>query len=913
MAHVKEVLTSNMPRISLFLQLLPDEGELPSLKQLAVPVTLRRQQRLQAIGKSLSLSVEPSETDKILMKLHDRVKILAQHGVGPKLRVLMLVTLHETMILLDFDSKQSGAASVTAGAASSFTACIDHILPGVLDGLLEHDNEDLTSVDALLRMVPPLERALESYRDRAKAANISLAQVVMLEAAVQGWPRCAPHCTFLPHLILTALAPGIATIRLPLMDSTPPAALVASRSTQVTPEQGRMPRRLAVVCLEACPSDVLTIFKEMLGTLDLTKEDPLLGKTLIEQEDRPKSPLTELFAGIGEELFCAVNSENVDMCPALISAAARHIWKFEAHEDGVSITQYVQKKVKDLGFKAGELPAHVGRAINDICARMQVDKSLVGFRDLHRDFLKAMHRKLCKGTTVQVWILKALAQLAELRINHHIAGTVVKAGDALLPGVVFIMLDPLVSKEQEINIAVTAIETAVLKAAIAATDLKRGLKAHLYDLAGYAGPRRGACHHDVTHLIAILADRIAVGMSETAACQETQREAWSRAWSPLDAHSPDMVLVMMSAYIVPVFPGRAAYATLQKELPGMPELEVFHAISKSELARAAKLVEQQIKAKRMHINMCIKTVMRGRTEGLNLSILALLEKFMSICAEDDVSSPRMKAVTQALPVLFYGMLECLSRLHRWPHGLDKGAKWLTQATQLVRNITAQLARDAGRLGRRPERHIHIVLTVPGLHAVDAELLAELFKDFWPALSREVNAAASGLTAKPSMEATSRSPSSTSAASSASAGEQPSAAQAATGSNRKAGQAQKLSQQGSDGAANAAADVMEGASGSIVESVSPGQSEPGQDAQEAAKPRAGLSEAKKAQKAEKRKAKKARQLAAKAQAHAAAQTAEVEGVVATEPGPTEAKGSTSKAGKLSSRSGCRKAAIGGPEH
>ena len=58
-----------------------------------------------------------------------------------------------------------------------------------------------------------------------------------------------------------------------------------------------MPRRLAVVCLEACPSDVLTIFKEMLGTLDLTKEDPLLGKTLIEQEDRPKSPLTELFAG----------------------------------------------------------------------------------------------------------------------------------------------------------------------------------------------------------------------------------------------------------------------------------------------------------------------------------------------------------------------------------------------------------------------------------------------------------------------------------------------------------------------------------------------------------------------------------------------------------------------------------------
>ena len=31
------------------------------------------------------------------------------------------------------------------------------------------------------------------------------------------------------------------------------------------------------------------------------------------------------YEGIGEELFCAVNSENVDMCPALISAAARHV------------------------------------------------------------------------------------------------------------------------------------------------------------------------------------------------------------------------------------------------------------------------------------------------------------------------------------------------------------------------------------------------------------------------------------------------------------------------------------------------------------------------------------------------------------------------------------------------------------
>ena len=53
--------------------------------------------------------------------------------------------------------------------------------------MLEHEGNDLTSVDALLKMVPPLENALDSYRDRAVAAKKSPAQMVMLEAAVQGW------------------------------------------------------------------------------------------------------------------------------------------------------------------------------------------------------------------------------------------------------------------------------------------------------------------------------------------------------------------------------------------------------------------------------------------------------------------------------------------------------------------------------------------------------------------------------------------------------------------------------------------------------------------------------------------------------------------------------------------------------
>ena len=58
---------------------------------------------------------------------------------------------------------------------------------GVLDGLLEHEGEDLTSVDALLKMVPPLESALQSYRDRAVAFQKSPEQVVMLETAAHGW------------------------------------------------------------------------------------------------------------------------------------------------------------------------------------------------------------------------------------------------------------------------------------------------------------------------------------------------------------------------------------------------------------------------------------------------------------------------------------------------------------------------------------------------------------------------------------------------------------------------------------------------------------------------------------------------------------------------------------------------------
>ena len=76
----------------------------------------------------------------------------------------------------------SAYESLTLPAAEGVEAAA-----GVLDGLLEHEGDDLTGAAALLKMLPPLEKALQSYRDRAAAARHSLQHAVALEAAVQGW------------------------------------------------------------------------------------------------------------------------------------------------------------------------------------------------------------------------------------------------------------------------------------------------------------------------------------------------------------------------------------------------------------------------------------------------------------------------------------------------------------------------------------------------------------------------------------------------------------------------------------------------------------------------------------------------------------------------------------------------------
>ena len=174
----KEILTSNDPRISLFLQLLPEDGKLPNLKQLegsasaALDHWLRstralcasaecqalelftrsalcsthlratrsvgsaefaaRRQRLQAIRTRLPVSSTALVTRmESLIAICDRARLLDQHSIAPKTQALITVVLRETILLLDADHKQLGAPPLTAGSGSSFTVCMDHMLPGV--------------------------------------------------------------------------------------------------------------------------------------------------------------------------------------------------------------------------------------------------------------------------------------------------------------------------------------------------------------------------------------------------------------------------------------------------------------------------------------------------------------------------------------------------------------------------------------------------------------------------------------------------------------------------------------------------------------------------------------------------------------------------------------------------------------
>ncbi|CAL5227135.1 g10046 [Coccomyxa viridis] len=290
-------------------------------------------------------------------------------------------------------------------------------------------------------------------------------------------------------------------------------------------------------------------------------------------------------------------------------------------------------------------------------------------------------------------------------------------------------------------------------------------------------------------------------------------------------------------------------------------------------------------AKRMYISMGIRGIVRRNdqpTEGPYSRVLVLLDKLASIFADPAVTSPSMKAISQALP----GLLECLLRGHKWPDGLDlEGPKWLIQARQLIHDITTQHSRDACNQGVSREDLVRNIMTVPGLQDAEANVILEALKAFWDA--EEKASDARGSATKIPSEAKPVCPSEPSADSSASAKEQPSRAAAEADGKQKAAEDVELSRQGkgrtADLAADVAADVDEGASS--MKPHTQGESMPVPE-----EPRNVTSEA---EKAEKRKAKKARQRAARAELAAQTPPAKDQGAGSTDLDLAESLESTPK--------------------
>ncbi|CAL5223091.1 g5552 [Coccomyxa viridis] len=240
-------------------------------------------------------------------------------------------------------------------------------------------------------------------------------------------------------------------------------------------------------------------------------------------------------------------------------------------------------------------------------------------------------------------------------------------------------------------------------------------------------------------------------------------------------------------------------------------------------------------AKRMHISMGVKTALRKYWQEDSFAVL--LDSLTTACAVNAGSSPVARAISQAVP----GVQEALSRLHRWPEGIEDSRTWVTNTFHVICSITAQHASDARDQGIPPEEHLRSVIADPGLQEAESELLVAS-----SIISGQLRSGKRGqLTvarAKPE---------------GASAHGNGSAAEACT-----------PSQQGDDRAAEVAASEAEG-NESKRSANQASQRVSVQEQQEAAVPQSSLSEA---EKAERRKAKKARQRAARAQV--AAQTAEV---------------------------------------
>lgn len=61
------------------------------------------------------------------------------------------------------------------------------MLAGVIDTMIDHVSADWSCAETLRKLVPPIESALQAYKDRAVADGHSFEHVIMLQAAAQGW------------------------------------------------------------------------------------------------------------------------------------------------------------------------------------------------------------------------------------------------------------------------------------------------------------------------------------------------------------------------------------------------------------------------------------------------------------------------------------------------------------------------------------------------------------------------------------------------------------------------------------------------------------------------------------------------------------------------------------------------------
>ena len=177
---MKQIIMSNSPAASLFMELVTEDGKLPSLRQLDHSASLElrdwlnctselceaarcqplelfrrsaacsthftaiqdvdsgqaalRHKRLQAMKTSLTISSlarsgEPSRKEK-REKIYEMVEKLASRGVPLEISNTLAVILDEALFLLEADQRQLKTAPLLAGSRSSFTTCVDHMLPG---------------------------------------------------------------------------------------------------------------------------------------------------------------------------------------------------------------------------------------------------------------------------------------------------------------------------------------------------------------------------------------------------------------------------------------------------------------------------------------------------------------------------------------------------------------------------------------------------------------------------------------------------------------------------------------------------------------------------------------------------------------------------------------------------------------